>query len=152
MIFKVKGWSLFFQIDTIIASIATGLLLLLLALRNLDTLLWFIIIGIAGLLAIMVGVSTFNSTITSASVDKGSVELTYLLNRKRTIPIKSMAFGDVKYIWTVSPILEVNEGPDAVTLDIRLFDDWKAMVTELEKTSGVKIPGQEGVSPQVPMS
>jgi|GEM_PF-6413717 len=143
MIFRVKGWSLFFQIDTIIASIATGLLLLLLAIRNLSTPLWFIIIGIAGLLAIMVGVFTFDSTITSASVDKGAVELTDLLNRKKTIPIKFMAFDDIKYIWTVSPVLQINEGPQAMTLDIRLFDDWKAMVNELEKTSGVKIPSKK---------
>src|SRR5208283_2488742 len=143
MICRVKGWSLFFQIDTIIASIATGLLLLLLAIRNLSTPLWFIIIGIAGLLAIMVGVFTFDSTITSASVDKGAVELTDLLNRKKTIPIKFMAFDDIKYIWTVSPVLQINEGPQAMTLDIRLFDDWKAMVNELEKTSGVKIPSKK---------
>ncbi len=137
MEFRMKWWYLFLQVAIAGSFIGYGFWGIFTALTGLD-----IISGMVGLFSIFAGAVLAERTTTSVIVEGKKVTFNRLVGKK-DIPIKSMTLGDAKLFFVLlSTVLRINEGREAINIDILYFDDWKGLVAELERASGVVLPNK----------
>jgi len=138
--FGLKAWYLFFMAALSLAFAAIGIRIVLAnSLYQIDVLLMFY-----GIFAIVF--AYFNASITYVSIETSGNELvlTDMLMRKTRIGVRQLLIGEVRYLWLSSGIvLRINEGRESKSISLMFYKDWRGMLTELEKATGVAIKNKE---------